>query len=332
MKIENITRITDGILQNFPSVDQINSIKMDPLKVERGDLFFDIKSSFENQKCAIEKGAYAIISEKITNILDNEVAWIEVDSLRLACIKLSRYEFSKKNSEIICLDDDAQEIMHIITKNKEFQKLPTDVYQTLVIIKKSGENIRYTCSDKRLAHSIDPSCKTLEECFNIQFFTPKSPFFSSFTCKDKFYYDIKIPNIFVQKLCMVIQYLTKKKIPFDVHNISMEEHFSPIFIDFKLNKKDFGQSSKVIIFENNMDFIDSEIKHLKYFSKDFIICIPKRYTNCFSHFNNSYFFVGKDDLKSHLNKSFRYALIFGEKKDYEELFTTKKIDMESLFL
>jgi len=331
MRIEDTIRITDGILQNFPSVNQTESIKIDPDVVKRGDLYLDTNNSAEDQKTALKNGAFAIISEKISEVLDPEIAWIEVDSLRLACVKLSRYEFSRKNSKILFLDDISQEILHCVTKNHEFTELSSNVYTTLITIKKSGENVKYTCSDERLTLSIDPDCQRIDTNCDLQKFKSKSPFYSSFTCNEKFCQDIKIPMIFVDKLCKITNFLKNQDIYFNVHNISFKRHFSPIFIDHNLNKKDFGQGEKVVMFEESMDFLDFEIRYLSDFSKELITCIPKRYRNYFSGHKNLFLFSNIEELKDLISKNYRYILVFGAKSDYEKIFEPKQRIYRSLF-
>ncbi len=331
MRIENIIRLTDGLLQNFPSVDHTESIKIDPLYVKSGDLYLDIENSPSNQKKAAQNGAYAIISEKIAEIYDSEIAWIEVDSLRLASIKLARYEFSKKNSKILFLDSISQEIIHCITRNLEFVELPSNVFRTLIIIIKSGENVKYTCSDERLALSIDPECQRIDNKFNIAALEPKSLFYSSFTCNEDFYHDIRIPSIFAKKLCMITSYLKSINIQFNLHNLSLDRHFSPIFIDYGLNKKEFGQGEKVLIFEKNMDFLDMEIRHLSSFSNKFTTCIPKRYKNYFTNHKNINLYSNIDELRDLVQKDFRHILILDKKKNCQKLFSQKKFIQKSLF-
>ncbi len=331
MRIEDVIRITDGLLQNFPSVEMCESIKIDPLKIKRGDLYLDIECSTQNQKKALDNGAFAIISEKVSEVFDNEIAWIEVDSLRLACVKLCRYEFSRKNSNILFLDDISHEIIQSITKNREFAKLSSNVFESLITIKKSGENIKYSCSDERLALSIDPECSKIDNKFEVLKSKPRTPFYSSFSCNEKSHQDIRIPDIFVEKLCQITTYLQEKKIDFNIHNLCLQKHFSPLFVDHKLNKKEFGQSEKVIIFEKNMDMINFEIQFLNNFTTEFITCIPKRYRNFFSNHKKIYMFNNQDELKELLNKNYRRILVLGEREIYEDLFTPKKRVIGTLF-
>ncbi len=331
MRIEDTIRITDGILQNFPSVNQTESIKIDPRAVKRGDLYLDIDGCANDQAEALKNGAFAIVSEKISEVLDPEIAWIEVDSLRLACVKLARYEFSRKNSKILFLDDISQEILHNITKNGEFTELSSNVFSTLISIKKSGENVKYTCSDERLALSIDPDCQRINNRCEVEKIKSRSPFYSSFTCNENFCQDIKIPTIFIDKLCIITNFLKEQEIYFNVSNISLSRHFSPIFIDHNLNKKDFGQGEKVIVFEESMDYLDSEIRYLSEFSKELITCVPKRYRNYFSNYKNIFFFSNIEELKDLVSKNYRYILVLGSKTRYEKYFEPKKRVYRSLF-
>jgi len=330
MRIENLLQITDGILQNIPSVQEIESIKIDPLKVQRGDLFLDIKNSPQNQNLALQNGAFAIISEEINHIIDNEIAWIEVDSLRLACVKLSRYEFNKRNGQILYIDDVQKELLQSIVRHKEFVNLSSNVYQSLVSIRQAGEDCKFACSDARLAFSIDSTCATLKDCFNIEAFESSSPFYSSFSCNNTFYNNIKLPNIFIKRLCCVIDYLQRKKIDFNLHNICLKEHFSSKFVDYKLNKKEFGQSSKVIIFEKDIDLIKHEMNYLKKFTEEMIVCIPKRYLK-YIKLKNISVFSSKEDLKCILEKSFKYALVLGDRLSFKEIFAPKISKQSSLF-
>ncbi|NOX16470.1 MAG: hypothetical protein GXP61_10720 [Epsilonproteobacteria bacterium] len=330
MRIENLLQITDGLLQNIPCVLQIESIKIDPLKINRGDLFIDVNNSLQNQALAYENGAYAIISENISQIIDNEIAWIEVDSLRLAVVKLSRYEFSKKNGKILYLDDVEQEILQSIVKHNEFIKLSSNAYHTLIAIRQSGENSKFTCSNERLAYSIDPQSKTLKEAFNINIFASNSPFYSSFAYNEIFYHNLKIPSIFIKKACSVISYLLSNKIHFDASNIHLEKHFSSKFVDFKLQKKEFGQSSKVIIFEQDMDLIIKEMIYLQKFTNELLICIPKKYSK-YMRIKEFISFSNELELLNILKQNFRYVLVLGEKLIYKNLFLPKTSNQKSFF-
>ncbi len=331
MRIKDITKIIDGKLQNFPSVDHVNAFRINPEHIVQGDLFLDVNHSIYNQKTAIKNGAYAIVSENILSVLDNEIAWIETGSLRLACIKLARYEFSKKNASLLFLNDIAEEMLHSIVKYKTYEKLPSNICKALLLLTKNGENIQYTCSDERLALSIDPLCNKIKEHTSVQYFQLKSPFFSSFIYKDVFYRNLKIPSIFIKYFCEILDFSNEEKLQNDYHIVTMSEHFVSIFIDDKLHKKDFGQATKAVIFEKNIDYLEMEFKYLERFSKDLFLCAPKRYANYFKTYAHACLFKDKQELSHKLKENFRYALVFGDIKEYHDIFSQSKIEQRGLF-
>ncbi len=331
MKIDNLLGVADGILQNIPSVDHIESIQIDPLHVKRGDLFLDIHSSTENQKCAIQNGAYAIITEHIEEIFDKEIAWIEVDSLRLTCVKLARYEFVRKSCKILYLNDIDLEIFQSIIKNKEYKTLPGNAFSALLILNRSGEKSNFICCDKRLAFSIDPLCKELKDSYNINILESKSPFYSSFILEDKFYENIKIPSLYADRLSLVLKYLDSKKLKYNLQNINLKEHFGAVFVDYKLTKQEFGQGERVLIFESNMDHINKEYRYLKNFTKETILFIPLKFKNYLGYEKEALFFKNIDELKEKIqNSKFKYALILSNYDKYKKL--TKEIKKEQLTL
>ncbi len=331
MKIDNLLRVSDGMLQNIPSVDHIESIQIDALHVKRGDLFLDIHNSFQNRECAIENGAYAIISEKIENITDREIAWIEVSSLRLACVKLARYEFVRKNCKILYMDDVELEIFQSIIKNKEYKSLPHNAFNALLTLNQSGENTKFICSDKRLSFSIDSTASELKQCYNINILESKSPFYSSFIANDIFYENIRIPSIFVHKLCLVMKYLDSKDLEYNLNNISLKNHFGAVFTDLNLYKKEFGQGEKVLIFENNIDYLSQELKHLEEFSKDTVFFAPLKFKNFLSGFRNLDFFRNIDELKEFLiTTNSRYTLLLLEYNKYHTLVNHRKKEQLTL--
>jgi ferrochelatase len=94
VQITSILDIVDGRLLNHPSISFIYSIKTNPKKVKEGDLF--IVKDDEDIPKAIENGAFAIIVDKEVSISDNEIAWIFVESMNDAIVKLVRYLLSNK--------------------------------------------------------------------------------------------------------------------------------------------------------------------------------------------------------------------------------------------
>ena len=97
MQISSILDIIDGSLINSPSISFIYSIKTNVSKVKEGDLF--LARNLDEIQQAIKNGAFAIIVDTNTAIIDNEIAWIKVQDMDLCIIKLLRFKLAVKNLE-----------------------------------------------------------------------------------------------------------------------------------------------------------------------------------------------------------------------------------------
>lgn len=101
MKIDNLVRIIDGTLQTEPSIDAFERITFDASRVLRGDLFIDSNASLQACAEASSKGAYAIVSTLDFKGDDHELAWICVDTIEQALIKLLRYHVAEKTLQCV---------------------------------------------------------------------------------------------------------------------------------------------------------------------------------------------------------------------------------------
>ena len=111
MQISSILDIVDGSLLNSPSISFIYSIKTNAKKVKEGDLF--ISKDINEIELAIKNGAFAIILEINSPILDNEIAWIKVKNIDDCIIKLIRYKLSILNLEAYSCDKVTYQLLKI---------------------------------------------------------------------------------------------------------------------------------------------------------------------------------------------------------------------------
>ena len=92
MQISSILDIIGGRLLNSPSISFIYSFKTQASKVKEGDLF--IARNLDDIALAVNNGAFAIILENTYPIIDNEIAWIKVDSINLSLIQIIRFKLA----------------------------------------------------------------------------------------------------------------------------------------------------------------------------------------------------------------------------------------------
>ena len=88
MRLDNLINLTDGVLLNTPSINQIESFCFEPQNATRGALYFDTNRVQESIEIAIKNGAYAIIVDSDCSVSDSEIAWIKVENIQNALIMM----------------------------------------------------------------------------------------------------------------------------------------------------------------------------------------------------------------------------------------------------
>ena len=88
MRLESVLAATGGRLLGEPCVTRFDEPTLSLKKVERGTLY--LAKDPETIPEALKRGAYGILAEKIPAVLDDETAWIEVDSFAEALPRLLR--------------------------------------------------------------------------------------------------------------------------------------------------------------------------------------------------------------------------------------------------
>jgi hypothetical protein len=92
MTINQIIDLSGGVLLSSPSISKISTIKINPSRIQRGDLF--VHSPFyDDINLAISNGAYAVITTQ-KEVSDQEIAWITVHDTQVALLKLMRFFFN----------------------------------------------------------------------------------------------------------------------------------------------------------------------------------------------------------------------------------------------
>lgn len=331
MKIDNLLRITGGVLRNTPSVDAIFDIKTNPKKILRGDLFLDQASSFEDVKRAQAQGAYAIISTCKHPIFDEEIAWIEVKDIELCLLKILRYLSTKKNCSFVALLSLQLAMLKSLGIASKFEILGKKSTQKLTQIFHAKEENTFLTKDFEYTQKIAPNTIHIPHTIDPEKLLPKGFFISSFTYKNRFIQDLKIPSLFVPYFCALLDFLETKEIPFKIENFQQMEHFYPQFVDKNFCKKDFGQSHRVLIFEYDLELYKEEINYLQehqshegivlFFPKD----LPIQSTL------KKVFFEKKEELLQYKGSSFRYIFIYGKRAEFEEFLNQPQLKQMQLF-
>ena len=275
MKINSILDIIDGKLLNSPSISFIYSLKTDVNKIKEGDLF--IAKNLDDIQIAVEKGAFAIITERIYPITDNEIAWIKVSSIETIIIKLIRYKLANFNLKAYYCNDISYEFLAAFSSYEKKVKLITEELSIFISTIDEIDNETIIISkNKELLNKLYPNNSNFEkEKISITNLIEHSIFEVSFIYKDNYFQRIKIPSIYIEEFVRVHNFLNIKE--FDDSKLKNSISFKPIFLDKNLNIIDFGKSDKFIIVQNKASLIEKEVNYLKnkfsYAKKSYITSI-----------------------------------------------------------
>lgn len=94
MRLENVLALTHAKLINKPIIKSFENIVFEAKLVKRGDLFLAFNDA--EIESAIFNGAYGIIFSKPVQMSDNEIAWMQVQSIEDALKRLLRFRLIEK--------------------------------------------------------------------------------------------------------------------------------------------------------------------------------------------------------------------------------------------
>ena len=263
MKISSLIDIVDGELLNSPSISFINSIKTDPNRVKTSDLF--IAKNIEDLKIAIENGAYAVIFEKDFEVLDSEVAFIKVENLQMAMIKIFRFKLSNIKLKSYFCSTPTFDLFKIYQHNfgENIYLISKNIEKAFKFIDELKDDDILISKDENLINKIYPNSQEFEKNIylkNIQNLVKHTLFEISFSYKDNYFSRIKLPTIYLNNFLNIYEFLKKDIDAFKLKNYS---NFKAIFIDKNFEPLEFGKSSSFIICQNSLELVKEEINYIK---------------------------------------------------------------------
>ncbi len=314
MKISDILNITNGDLINTPSVRAIEGATVFPSKVDSGDLF--IATDKEDIPKAVENGAYAIIFEgKEPEYMDEEIAWISVDSVKNASMRLLRYVMLHKETDIYLLSPHEMSFLKMIATQKRNMKiLPDDWTKSFEAILNGDERL-FLSTDKELVEIIDPNYKVIDNQI-YGYIINDTLLRTTFRIGEFIYQDKEMAPFHIEYLSKAIYLCKEYQIPYSIDRVRYTRHFQPVFIDGNLSSVSRGNSYKVVIFCDNTDDISKAMKYTKEeskWTKSIILTPPK---TKIEGVEKPLWFESVEKARDILKKShFNYAFIYSLDRD-----------------
>lgn len=259
MRISSIIDIVGGKLLNSPAISFVTQFHTDITKVNEGDLFFAQEKS--EIKLAISNGAFAILVDFNVKIIDNEIAWIRVEDITLAQIKLLRFIFSNKEIKSFYCDDVVFELFNLYSYiDKNLVLLTNNISNDFELLKDIPNSTSLISNNKKFIKDIQPLSKNLyKENQHITNLTQHSIFYTTFSYQNILYSRIRLPSIYINNFLLVQDFFC---LPLDISRLKNFKYFNPIFVNKHLEIVDFGKSNKFILANENKNIINNELKFL----------------------------------------------------------------------
>ncbi len=327
MNISSLVDILDGIIINKPSISFIYSIKTNPSKVKQGDLF--IASDIKDIQLAVNNGAFAIIFDKDTSIIDDEIAWVKVSCIKEAIIKIIRYKLSYLDIQVYYCDFVSYDYLKLFVKNdkKYIDVTPKNLkYFVSKVDDITKNNILFSCDEGSL-NKIYPSYKLFnKKVHKTTNFTKHSIFETSFCFENEYFNRYKVSQLYLNSFLEVYVFLEKR---IDTNKLKYFIHLQPIFIDKYANNVDFGKTNKLILVQENISLIKKEFAYLKEsFKYGKVVCFVKEDISL----DKQEIHLTKDaDIKKHLKQDFNLAYFAGFALDEIQTIISHKENTLNLF-
>ncbi|MCW8839309.1 MAG: hypothetical protein OQK11_11465 [Thiovulaceae bacterium] len=314
MRLENLLALTHASLKSDPCVSNFENIIFNVNKVNRGDLF--IVKNIQDIPEAIKNGAYGIFYESPTEILDNEIAWIQTDNIDDALKRLLRFRLIEKeviayecNEIVLKLAMNCSTDNHFIVVYGDTQELFKKLWH---IENRSTILFSPTLNDQRLFANKKPAPSTSSQEITI---IEKTLFETSFIYENKYYERQLISPFFIPYLQELFNIFKSLKVNYKLKKFTTIEHFEAVFTNKNFEIKEFGTSNNVLIFESNINLMEVEIDYLQNHATwaNIIYILP--YTTSIKPDENTYLYKEKDEILNILKENkFNFAFIAGVDK------------------
>lgn len=333
MKIDNFVRIIDGKLRTSPPIDAFASVQFDLARLSHGDLFIDLSASRETIHLALSKGAYAVVTTLPYHNDDDESAWIEVEHIDTALIKLLRYTITQKSLVIILCSPLQAALLSEIHTPKTLKRLQGDLSSMAKTLLGAKDEEQFFLEDATLTGQIAPSALEVKQTLHVSFFTQaKGLFLSTFEWQGRHWSDQKLPLHFVEPLLALLSFCDEHAFSYSLETLGFCEHFYPQFVTPSLVKKEFGCSAQTLIFERNPALLEKHILHLQAHTNDFLLCLPRTFVLSQSSAIRLIVFDNFEHLATLLTDThFTYALIYADQEAFEPFYRTPSLSQPTLF-
>jgi hypothetical protein len=247
MRVVNCVALTRGELSGSPSFAAFEDIKVGLSQVKRGDLF--IAGDEEDISSALKLGAYGILYDFDYTPTDDEIAWIRVRNSTDAAMVIAKYLLLNKHLRFVLTDQVSFDMARKINKESSVAFLETfDLVALFSAIKNDnkktyigfGEEFLHGLTNEPIENYIAQRDKLNGVGYNNIFETVLQ--------EGESVRALKLPLFLLKYLRNAAKILSDISAKHEISDIKYSRFFDPVFVDDNLNEREFGKTSKVIIF------------------------------------------------------------------------------------
>jgi len=333
MRLENVIALTHATLLNSPYVSDFSGITYEVKSVKRGSLF--VAKECSEIELAIQNGAYGILFDSPMQMCDSEIAWIKVDDIATALLKILRFHLLDKNISAYKCDAITLDLSSQISTHERFKSLSGDIYHTFKELWEIPQDavvlFSHTFACKDIFTHLEEMPKNADANISI---IEQTLFETSFIYDDIYYERQALSVFFIPFLEILLSLFKERKIDFKINSFKHLSHFEPVFTNKNFEVKEFGTSDKVLIFESDFEFIESQITFLQNQANwaKLVYILPINKIDETQRLANIFTYTTQQDIISILKSTdFHFALIAEQDKTLlETSFFTKKTQQLTL--
>ncbi len=334
MRLENVIALTHATLLNSPYVTAFSGLAYEAKSVKRGYLFIAKESS--EIETAILNGAYGILFDSPMQMCDSEIAWIKVDDIATALLRILRFHILDKNISAYECDAITLDLAVQISSEERFKALNGDIYETFKELWEITSDSLILFSHSFTCKDIFTHPKVMPQLTDAKITIIEQTLFETSFIYDDIYYERQLLSLFfIPYLEILLSLLKEEKIDFKINSFRHLSHFEPVFTNKNFEPKEFGTSDKVLIFESDFELIESQITFLQAqanWAKIIYILPRNRLDENIQILPNIFTYISQVDIISILKSTdFHFALIAEQNKTLlEKSFFTKKTQQLTL--
>jgi|GEM_PF-6964288 len=247
MKVVNCIALTRGDLSGKPSFSAFEEIKVALSQINRGDLF--IAGDADDIPLALKRGAYGIIYDFDYEPHDDEIAWIKVRDTKSAAIVIAKYLLLKKQIRFVTTDSITFEIARKINSEDSVVFLNTnDLVALFSAIKNDNKSVYIGHDDEYFQELTSEPVESYFVQKENGFHIINETMFETTLLDNDTELVIRLPHFMLKYLRNAQKIFTELNLTFTIEGVKSQKFFDPVFVDDNLKEREFGRTSKVMIF------------------------------------------------------------------------------------